>query len=115
MEQLVGILLPTLNYKALRKERKRKNSGHQEVGKAAKTSFPFLFLNSQSDDQFNSEASRHPKHHDDHFGYVGVNCDTSSPLEAELREGSEDEINVGPVAWSDNVDETHPGYPPHHQ
>ena len=58
MEQLVRILLTTLNYKTLRKERKRRNSGHQEVRKTAKTSFPFLLPNSQSDDLFNSEAIR---------------------------------------------------------
>ena len=58
MEQLVRILLTTLNYKTLRKEKKRRNSGHQEVKKTAKTSFLFLLPNSQSDDLFNSEAIR---------------------------------------------------------
>ncbi len=53
MEQLVRILLTTLNYKTLRKEKKRRNSGHQEVKKTAKTSFLFLLPNSQSDNLFN--------------------------------------------------------------
>ena len=56
MEQLVRILLTTLNYKTLRKKRKRQNSGQQEVKKTAKTSFLFLLPNGQSDNLFNSEA-----------------------------------------------------------
>ena len=56
MEQLVRILLTTFNYKMLRKERKRRNSGHQEARKTAKAFFLFLLPNSQSDDLFNSEA-----------------------------------------------------------
>ena len=55
---MVRIPLTTLNYKKLRKERKRRNSGHQKVRKTAKTSFPFRLPNSQSDDQFNSKAIR---------------------------------------------------------
>ncbi len=58
LEQSVSILLTTLNYKTLRKERKRRNSRHQKVSKTAKTSFPFLLPNSQTDDHLNSEPIR---------------------------------------------------------